>query len=144
MIPLGEAARLQLIPALVVSGCVLLCLLAGCEREQPVSPPTEVQQEAFTDTSQGLHIAEILRSPEAYKGRLVTIRGKCTPGLAFEFVDEQPYLVQDESGQIWVITSSTMPPKDSALTVRGEVAAPYQLKGRHFSVALIERERRGP
>lgn len=134
---------------------LFLIILAGCvEKEEavvatekkpapslaeeaPEAPETQVQVEKKA----GLTIADILNNPAAYEGKEVTLRGRATPGLAFEFVDEQPYLLSDGTGEIWVITRGTMPMQGAEVTVRGRVVTPYQIKGRHYEVAIIEIER---
>jgi hypothetical protein len=134
---------------------LIMLILAGCvEKEETVvatekkpSPPlaeeapeTQVQKEKV-EKKAGLTIADILNNPAAYEGKEVILRGRATPGLAFEFVDEQPYLLSDGTGEIWVITRAMMPMQGAEITVRGEVVVPYQIKGRHYEVALIEIER---
>ncbi len=69
------------------------------------------------------------------------MRGRVEPGLAFQFVNEQPYRLIDAGGALWVVTEREMPPAEQEITVRGVVAVPYQIKGRRYEVALLERER---
>jgi|Deesub1362A_J573_1020465.scaffolds.fasta_scaffold00570_2 hypothetical protein len=137
---------------------LIMLILAGCvEKEEavvatekkpapplveeaPEAPETQLQKEKV-EKKAGLTIADILNNPAAYEGKEVTLRGRATPGLAFEFVDEQPYLLSDGTGEIWVITRAMMPMQGAEVTVRGEVVVPYQIKGRHYEVAIIEIDR---
>nr|NIV35598.1 hypothetical protein [Anaerolineae bacterium] len=56
-----------------------------------------------------------------------------------EFVDEQPYLLEDGTGEVWIITREVMPPEGTKVTVTGTVRVPYQIKGRRYEVAVIEK-----
>jgi len=118
---------------------IILLLVSSCtERESPIGS----REKAHPSTSSGITpIGKIIERPDEFTGKRVTIRGEAEPGLAFEFVNEQPYLLKDTTGQIWVITSSVMPPKGSPVTIEGEVVSPYQIKGRRFEIAVIERKR---
>ncbi len=93
------------------------------------------------DKAVGLDIASIMADAQAYRDKEVTVSGKAQPGLAFEFVTEQPYLLDDGTGQIWVITTGLMPEQDAWGTVTGTVKVPYQIKGRRFEVAIFEAKR---
>ncbi len=86
-------------------------------------------------------IGDIMSTPERYTGKEVIVKGTVKVGLAFEFVDEQPYQLKDKTGQIWVITRGFMPEDNSTLTVKGKVRTPYQIKGRRYSVVILEEER---
>ncbi len=127
-------------PLVEILGVLLLLLtLVGCtEREEVVGEKKETGQSTEATT----RIADILGSPESFDGRDVTIEGTAIPGLAFEYVDEQPYRLKDPTGEIWVITRGYMPEEGRWVVVKGTVVSPYQIKGRRFEVAVIERERR--
>jgi hypothetical protein len=121
---------------------VALALLAvSCERERPVGEkeaapfPQEVEARAVS-------ISEVLANLESLKGKDVTVSGEALPGMAFEFVDEQPYQLKDETGAIWVVTRGVMPAEGVRITVRGTVEAPYQIKGRRFDVVILEAEQK--
>lgn len=123
----------------VAIAVAVLALSWACERERAVgekeAPPPEAVVEAVS-------ISDVLGDAALYSGKEVTISGEALPGMAFEFVDEQPYQLRDETGTIWVITSGVMPAEGARITVKGKVATPYQIKGRRFDVAIIEEERR--
>jgi len=89
-------------------------------------------------------IAAVLEAPQKYKGKVVYLQGKATPGLPWQFVDEQPYLLRDATGEIWVITTAAMPQQEQELLLRGRVVAPYQIKGRRWEVAVLELKRLKP
>lgn len=128
---------------------LVMLIFAGCvEKEEAVVGVEKKPVEEFAEAPEvqrgeaelraGPSVADILNNPAAYEGREVTLRGTAMPGLAFEFVDEQPYLLNDGTGEIWVITRGTMPMQEVEVEVRGIVVTPYQIKGRHYRVAIIE------
>jgi len=119
---------------------IIIMLVYGCtEKESPIG---ENGAEKESKTSGVIPIVNILKDVERYRGRIVVIRGSVKPGLAFEFVNEQPYQLKDNTGEIWVVTTSIMPEKNRVITVVGEVAAPYQIKGRRYDIVIIERQRK--
>ncbi|WP_457554892.1 hypothetical protein [Candidatus Pyrohabitans sp.] len=131
---------------------LMLLLLPGCvEKEVAMVGDAEGADASGEETPSGilqqsgdeLRIGDILENPEAYEGKEVVLRGTVTPGLAFEFVDEQPYLLSDGTGDIWIVTRGTMPMQGAEVRVRGIVVVPYQIKGRHYEVAVVEIEREG-
>lgn len=117
----------------------LILLLYGCtEREDPVKKleeKTEAVQERV------IPIKEILTNPDKFGGKRVTIKGKVQLGLAFEYVDEQPYKVFDDTGEIWVITHQVVPKEGKEVIVSGKLVSPYQIKGRTFEIAILEEKR---
>ncbi len=121
---------------------LIICalLLAGCvEKESPVGEKAGPREREAKVVS----IAAVLDRRDLYRGREVTVSGKVTPGLAFEFVNEQPYLLDDGTARIWVITKTVVPEEGSWVTVRGRVVMPYQIKGRRYDIAIVETERKG-
>lgn len=100
------------------------------------------KEPARAEKAEVVPIGDIISRPQEYVDREVTVEGKAIPGLAFEFVDEQPYLLKDSTGQIWVITRGFMPEEGKGLTVKGRVVAPYQIKGRRYEVVILEEDRR--
>ena len=130
-------AVLLLLVMLIIAGCVEKeeAVVAEKKPQGTEAAPPPLKEEGAPK------IADILRNPAAYEDRVVVLHGTATPGLAFEFVDEQPYLLSDGTGEIWVITRGTMPMQGAEVTVRGRVVTPYQIKGRHYEVAVIEIER---
>jgi hypothetical protein len=121
----------------IIISLVLLSYLLSCEKEETIGEGGKRTEKAKGITS----IARLLEKRDRYKEKLVVVSGKATPGLAFEFVNEQPYLLDDGTGQIWVITTGTMPEKDRAITVKGKVFMPYQIKGRRYEIVILEMDR---
>ena len=113
--------------------------LAGClEGRQEIGPEVEDSGPGIS----GIAVADILADQDGYKGREVTVSGKVMPGLAFEFISEQPYQIIQGESLLWVITDGVSPREGSFVTVRGRIAKPYQIKGRSYELVLLEEERR--
>ncbi len=118
---------------------VLFTFSAACvEKEKALEAKKSAPLER---RAKGLDIAVVLAEAGSYRDREVTVSGNAAPGLAFEFVDEQPYLLNDGTGEIWVITTDVMPAQDAWVTVTGTVRAPYQIKGRNYTVVIVEARR---
>jgi hypothetical protein len=117
---------------------LLVAVLAGCaEGERVVGDSTPPAEPAAGPT---LSIAELERDREAWLNREVVVEGTVEPGLAFEFVDEQPYTLNDGSGTIVVITTGAMPAAGSRVEVTGILRAPWQIKGRRYEFVVLERQ----
>ncbi len=119
---------------------LLLAALPACvEQEEPVGTvaPTVVRP----GDEAAIPIADLVSQAERYREKSVLVRGKVRPGLAFQFVNEQPYEITDKSGSLWVITSGEVPAADKTLSVRGEIITPYQIKGHRYDMVLMEQER---
>ncbi len=122
----------------IIALLLLVLMLLGCvEKEEEFDLK---KKQALTEDNI-VKISEIIEKPGEYKNSIVTIEGTVEPGLAFEFVNEQPYLVDDGTGKIWVITKAVMPKKGQKVKVRGVVHTPYQIKGRRYKVAIVEVKR---
>jgi len=119
--------------------CVLflvgLLLVLGCtEQEQEIGLKHGETTEVVQDT---LPLATLVGSPAEYVGKEVTVTGTVASSLAFEFVTQQPYLLEDAGHSIWVITDGIIPPQGEQVTVSGVLVSPYQIKGRHYDYALM-------
>ncbi|RME64004.1 MAG: hypothetical protein D6778_08710 [Nitrospirae bacterium] len=113
-------------------------IISACTEKEKIIEEKKAPERMVKDRTP---VKQILDAPEQYRDKEVIVEGTAKPGLAFEFVDEQPYLLSDDSGEIWVITRGLMPEEGSKVTVRGVVASPYQIKGRRYRVAILEKER---
>ena len=118
-----------------------LFLLAGClEGEQEIGLEV-VAQPAGTKPHLGMAISDIQKNRESLKGQTISVAGKVLPGLAFEFVGEQPYRIIQGEELLWVVTTAVAPAEGSFVTVRGKLVAPYQIKGRSYEIVLLEEHR---
>ena len=116
-------------------------LAGGCVEDRQVIGP-EVKKMETGQVKSGVRIEDIIAGRESYNGKEVVVAGKVLPGLAFEFVSEQPYRIIQEESLLWVITGDVAPKEGSFVTVRGRIARPYQIKGRSYELVLLEEERR--
>lgn len=125
---------------LIVTAAVIL-LITGClESRQEIG--LEVIKEKDTEPAiSELALGDILADLEAFRGRDVTVSGKVMPGLAFEFISEQPYRIIQGEVLLWVITNDVAPREGSFVTVQGTIASPYQIKGRSYDLVLLEKAR---
>ena len=125
----------------LILALVIFVAIGGCvEGRQDIGP--EVKQTATGLTEEGASIAAIVADRETYIGKSVTVAGKVLPGLAFEFVGDQPYQIIQGESRLWVITHDMSPAEGAFVTVRGKIVAPYQIKGRSYQLVLLEEERR--
>ncbi len=95
-----------------------------------------------SENAGSVSIAQIIQNSESLKDSEVTVSGLVSAGKAVQFVNEQPYLIKDETGEIWVITSGSMPKDGSKVLVTGKLAIPFQIKGRRYDIAILETERK--
>jgi hypothetical protein len=114
--------------------------LASCVEQEMVIGPDETGRKVMAPASQaGPSISEMLGAPGQYKGREVTVTGKVKAGMAFEFIEEQPYIINDGTGEIWIATTGAVPEDGSVYTVSGTFESPYQIKGRRYAAAVVVR-----
>ncbi|GAB4345623.1 MAG: hypothetical protein Kow0089_22800 [Desulfobulbaceae bacterium] len=125
----------------MLPACLAALVLAqGCIEGQREIGMEVIEEKVVTEAA-GASIADILAARKDYLGREVTVSGKVLPGLAFEFVSEQPYRIIQEETVLWVITEDVAPTEGAFVTVRGRIASPYQIKGRSYDLVLLEEER---
>ena len=90
--------RLQLILTVIT-----VFVLVGCiEGRQEIGP--EVKKTDTGPNSGGTAITEISADQDGFNGKEVIVSGKVMPGLAFEFISEQPYRIIQGESLLWVIT----------------------------------------
>lgn len=116
-------------------------LLTGCIEERREIGPEVIGPSEQKPVAGAVAVNDILADRQGFRGREVTVAGKVMPGLAFEFVSEQPYRIIQGESLLWVITNDIAPQEGSFVNVRGSIAAPYQIKGRSYDVVLVEKER---
>lgn len=123
---------LALFSSVAISGCI--------EKRQDIGP--EVKKLNREEQRYGEDIETVIKDPEAFNGREITVAGKVMPGLAFSFINEQPYQIIQGDSLLWVITDEIPPAEGAFVEVRGRIAVPYQIKGRSYQIVLLEEERR--
>lgn len=132
--------HIRVIFSITVWVCLVCGMLTGCVEGEQVVDTAQVTAEPVKG-EQTVPLLTILEERDSYHQKEVAVFGKVAAGLAFEFVSEQPYLLEHKGAKLWVITSDVLPADGSWVTVRGTVMAPYQVKGRHYDVVLLEGKR---
>src|SRR5260370_11510237 len=89
------------------------------------------------------NVADIKRSPAAYEGKEVVIKGTVRDVTKLPLVELKSYVLADSSGEMTVTTKAAPPAKGDKLIVRGEVASAAIVGGISFGLHLAERERSG-
>jgi hypothetical protein len=80
-------------------------------------------------------IGEILKNPRDYDGKTVTISGEVKDRISLVFI--KYFMVQDNTGEIFVITGRAMPLKGSTVRVKGTVQEAYSI-GDEQMIVLVE------
>ena len=121
---------------------LLIILSSYCiEKESAIGEKKESLSKEKYSKLNITKISSILKNPDKFVDKEVVVKGKVEPGLAFEFIDEQPYKLIDDSGAIWIVTSRNVPEKGKTVVVKGKVLSPYQIKGRRYKIVILESER---
>jgi hypothetical protein len=87
------------------------------------------------------NVADIRRSPAAYEGKEVVIKGTVRDVTKLPIVELKTYVLADSTGEMTVTTKRAPPAKGEKLIVRGEVANAAIVGGHSFGLHLGERER---
>lgn len=89
-------------------------------------------------------ISKILNNPDSYLNKDVTIAGVVTKTYAVNLIITQAgaYQLDDGSGQIWVITHTSVPKEGSKVGLKGTVSDKIDLLGLAVAVVVKEKERR--
>ena len=120
---------------------IIILLTGSVEGEEVFDQKPSTPSEKPLQAEQGVRFAEILAAPEKFHAQEVAVTGRVISGMAFEFVGEQPYQLEQNGRHLWVITTALPPEEDSWVTVHGKIMSPYQVKGRHYETALVETTR---
>ena len=120
--------------------CLVCVLMISCVEGEQVVDKAKVNTQPRTE-DQTVPLLTIIEKKDSYHQQEVTVFGKVSAGLAFEFVSEQPYTIEHKGAKLWVVTSDVLPKDGSWVSVQGTVLAPYQVKGRHYDVVLVEKRR---
>lgn len=102
----------------IIPVCLVILLLLACDQIFPVP------------------IKKILENPRVYVGKQVTISGKVTDMFGLVFV--KYFILQDETGEITVVTNRPMPAKGERIKVKGKVQDAFSIGNRQL-IVLIEK-----
>ena len=81
-------------------------------------------------------IAAVQQNIDQYKDQPVTVRGKVTETLTIPGLQTGIYQVKDNSGQIWVISSSQIPKRNETVLVQGTVSTGVEILGKKFGTVI--------
>ncbi len=84
-------------------------------------------------------IKKILDNPRDYSGKTVTITGKVTEVAGLVFV--QYFNVEDDTGEITVVTQRPLPKEGSKITVKGKVQQAFSIGDKQLIVIVENKER---
>ncbi len=115
-------------------------IMTACIEQEQIIGMKDDQIES--ENAGSVSIAQIIQNSESLKDSEVTVSGLVSAGKAFQFVNEQPYMIKDDTGEIWVITSGFVPKDGSTISVTGKIAVPFQIKGRRYDIAILETKRK--
>jgi len=88
-------------------------------------------------------IADIKRSPAAFEGKEVVMKGTVREVTKVPLVDLKSYVLADSTGEITVTTKSPPPARGEKLIVRGDVSSAAIVGGHSFGLHVGERDRSG-
>ena len=88
-------------------------------------------------------VADIKRTPAAFEGKEVVIKGTVREVTKVPLVDLKSYVIADSTGEITVTTKSPPPAKGERLIVRGDVSSAAIVGGHSFGLHVGERDRSG-
>jgi len=93
--------------------------------------------------ARGVRIAELKDQPAKYENKSVAVSGTVTQSWGIPLVPFQLYNVDDGSGQITIVSSSSRTPTRGArVTVKGRVNEVAVLGGRSLGLHLEEQTRK--
>jgi hypothetical protein len=97
-------------------------LMLGCK-----APPTD-------------NISDIKDHPTNYQGD-VTVQGMVGTSFWIGTLDKGAYELTDKTGTIWVVVSTTPPPKGSEVRIKGSVESIASIGARYLGTVIDEKSR---
>lgn len=95
---------------------------------------------ALSGCSWHTHISEINDTPQQYKDKQVSIKGKVVETLSIPFIQKGLYQMDDGSGKIWIVSQKRVPFRGEKVTVKGEVKTSFTIGTRTFGTVIVEKE----
>ena len=81
-------------------------------------------------------ISRLVNDPTRYRDKTVTVNGRVIN--SFGFMGTGGYQIEDDTGKLYVISSTGVPSKGTQVEVRGTVMNGVTVMGRAFGTALRE------
>ncbi|MGI8468167.1 MAG: hypothetical protein ACR2N3_06925 [Pyrinomonadaceae bacterium] len=95
----------------------------------------------MTACPQKTNIGRIESNPSKYVGKETAITGRVTNSFGVALLGGV-YKVDDGTGSIWVLTSRSVPSKNSRVGVKGKVQDGINFGGRSYGLGMVEDDRR--
>lgn len=83
-------------------------------------------------------IGKILKNPERFENRAVTVRGQVLSATKLPFMEEGFYVLKDSTGEITVVTRGALPAEGRTRLVRGRVQTTFKVMGKALGVVIRE------
>lgn len=95
----------------------------------------------MTGCPERTNIGKIESNPSRYVGKESAVAGRVTNSFGLAVLGGV-YKVDDGTGSIWVLTSRSVPSKNSSVGVKGRVQDGLSFGGRSYGLGMVEDERR--
>ncbi len=87
-------------------------------------------------------IGKIVANPEQYKNKQVVVCGEVSRKHSIPFFDTAAYVLEDETGEIWILTKKAyLPEVGQRLKVTGVVEAGIRVGPKEFGLVISEQEK---
>ncbi|SET42984.1 hypothetical protein SAMN05216326_12634 [Nitrosomonas marina] len=86
-------------------------------------------------------IQEINASPARFDGRTVTLRGVTKDPTRIPVIDLKAYVLEDNTGEIIILTSDNLPEMGRTITVRVRIDNLAVIKGEALGTTVVELQR---
>lgn len=83
-------------------------------------------------------IGKILKNPERFENRTLTVRGQVLSATKLPFLEEGFYVLKDATGEITVVTRGPLPAEGRTRMVRGKVETTFKVMGKVLGVVIRE------
>jgi hypothetical protein len=87
-----------------------------------------------------VHISEISDSPQEYKGRQISVKGRVIETVEIPLVHKGLYRMDDGTGKIWIVPQGRVPFRGEKVKVKGQVKTGFTILKRTFGTVIVEEE----
>ncbi len=109
----------------LVAGAALVLMLGGCDALPFGYTP----------------IGDIVAAPGKFEGQTVKVKGQAVDVLRVPFLDYRMFVLKDDTGEIAVVTTGSLPALNDAVAVRGKVLSAAIFGGTSLGLRIEEAER---
>lgn len=86
-------------------------------------------------------IKEITSAPAQFEGKEVKLRGKVKEITKIPLFDLKMYVLQDDSGEITVVSLEPLPKTNEQITIKGVVESAAIISGKSLGLRVREKQR---